>query len=212
MPCIAIFYCLTGCDTVSRLTGKGKCKAWDTWFKAENKDEFTTVFKDLGNQPEEITAMQLDKIEDYIKLLYGSDGFLGADRLNKFRKSTDDDLRKLPPSREALFQHAKRSCYQAGYVWHECIEDLQLPDPTLWGWLFDEVQGFIPRWLSALSSIDLEKFITTCSCKTGKCERCKCATADLMCIRMCGCNRVCEHRRKTKKDEVEPKNKKGKMN
>ena len=41
--CLALpfFYCLTGCDTVSSLNGKGKCKAWDAWFNSNNKDEFT---------------------------------------------------------------------------------------------------------------------------------------------------------------------------
>ncbi len=206
--CLALpfFYCLTGCDTVSSLTGKGKCKAWDAWFNSRNKDEFTSVFTELGNQPKEVTEVQMEKIEEFICLLYGaSENSLGAHRLSKFQKSTDDDLRKLPPSREALLQHVKRSCYQAGYLWQECQSDLQLPEPNEWGWGFDVKQGFIPCWLSVLSSVDLEKFITTCSCKTGKCERCKCATADMACIRMCGCNRKCEERKKTKPDNNKKK-------
>ena len=48
---LLFYYCVTGCDTVSSLTGKGKCEAWDTWFNAEKKDQFTTVFKELGHQP-----------------------------------------------------------------------------------------------------------------------------------------------------------------
>ena len=209
--CLALpfFYCLTGCDTVSSLTGKGKCKGWDTWFNSKNKDEFTNVFKELGNQPKEITSYQMDKVEEFIRLLYAvSETSLAADRLKKFQKSTDDDLRKLPPSKEALLQHTKRSCYQAGYIWQECLADLQLPDPKSWGWLFDKIQGLIPCWLSALSSIDIEKFVTTCSFKTAKCESCKCATADMPCIRMCGCNRVCEQRKK----ETQPEKKAKKRN
>ena len=108
---LPFFYCLTGCDTVSSLTGKGKCKAWDSWFNSMKKDEFTSVFQELGNKPEEITSDQMDKIEEFIRLLYSvSETSLGADRLKKFQKSTDDDLRKLPPSREALLQHTKRGC------------------------------------------------------------------------------------------------------
>ena len=54
--CLALpfFYCLTGCDTVSSLNGKGKCKAWDAWFNSKNKDEFIRVFAELGNQPREV--------------------------------------------------------------------------------------------------------------------------------------------------------------
>ena len=47
------------------------------------------------------------------------------------------------------------------------MEDLSLPSPTLWGWVFDEVRGFVPCCLSSHSATDLEKFIATCSGKTG---------------------------------------------
>ena len=201
--CIALlfFYCLTGCDTVSSLTGKGKCKALDTWLNAENKDEFTLVFKELGNKPEVVSTDQMEKVIEYVHLLYGvAEDSLAAHRLKAFLKSTDDDLRKLPPSRAALEQHVRRSCYQAGYLWQESESDLILPEPTAWGWKLDETSnGLIPQWLSNTSSVDLEKFITTCSCKTAKCKRCKCATAKMACIRMCGCDRKCEDGKKSKK-------------
>ena len=48
--------------------------------------------------------------------------------------STDDDLRKLPPSRELLIHHTKRACYQAGYLWRVSIDNFNLPDPKSWGW------------------------------------------------------------------------------
>ena len=132
MSCNTVF--LTGCDTVSSLTGKRKCKAWDTWFNSKNKDEFTSVFNELGNQPVEITAAQLDKLEEFLRQLYSiTENSLGAHRLSKFQKSTDDDLRKLLPSKEAFLQHIKRSCYQSGYIWQEYLSILQLPDPKLWG-------------------------------------------------------------------------------
>ena len=199
--CVALlfFYCFTGCDTVSSLTGKGKCKALDTWFNAKNKDELTLVFKELGNQPEVVSTDQMEKVIGFIYLLYGvAEDSLGAHRVKAFLKSTDDDLRKLPPSRAALEQHVKRSCYQAGYLWQESESDLILPNPTEWGWRFDEASnGFVPRWSSSKSSVDLEKFITTCSCKTAKCKRCKCAAGNMACIRMCGCDRKCEDGKKS---------------
>ena len=150
--CLAIlfFYCLTGCDTVSSLTGKGKCKAWDTWFNSKNKDEFTSVFNELGKQPVEITAAQLDKLEEFLRQFYWkTENSLGPHRLSKFQKSTDD-LRKLPPSKEAFLQHIKGSCYQSGCIWQECLSDLQLPDPKLWGWEYDENRKYKPNWLCHL--------------------------------------------------------------
>ena len=43
------------------LTGKGKCKAWDTWFNSENKDEYTTVSKELGNEPQDEQIHEIDE-------------------------------------------------------------------------------------------------------------------------------------------------------
>ena len=90
--------------------------SWNAWFYSLEQDEFTVVFKDLGNQPEEITSAQMQKIEEYVQVLYGFDTNLAADCLDKFRKSKDHYLRKLPLSREASPQHTKWSCYQTGYV------------------------------------------------------------------------------------------------
>ena len=103
------------------------------------------MFAELGNQPREVTTEQMENIERFICQLYGvAESSIGAHRLSKFEKSVDDDLRKLPPSREALSQHVRRSCYQAGYLWQECQADLLLPEPKEWGWLFDEKRGSSP--------------------------------------------------------------------
>ena len=52
---------------------------------------------------------------------------LGEMRRQKFT-STDNNLRHLPPSRDVLLQHAKRACYQAGYLWRETISTVELPN------------------------------------------------------------------------------------
>ena len=45
------------------------------------------------------------------------------------------DLESIPPTSAALFQHALRASYIAGYVWHQSL----IPQPVLptieeWGW------------------------------------------------------------------------------
>ena len=86
----------------------------------------------------------MKKIEELICQLKGiSEIFGGADIMMKFQKSTDDNLGKLPTSREALSQHVRRLCYQAVYLWKDCQSDLILPKPNKWGWVFDEKQRFI---------------------------------------------------------------------
>ena len=71
--------------------------------------------------------------------LYGSRrDTLGAARLDKFKKSTDNDLRHLlPSSKEALCQHIYCASCQAGYLWRQCVEELDIPDPEQWGWKTD---------------------------------------------------------------------------
>ena len=79
------------------------------------------------------------------------------------------ELRKLPPSSEPLFQHTKRACYQAGYLWNESFENIDLPDPSNWGWATDENGKLKPLWKSECSNIEVEIFITSCSCQKAVC-------------------------------------------
>ena len=187
------FYAFTGCDTVSSFFGRGKCKAYDIWVQSSKKDYLTNTFIQLGEKPAEVTPDQIDILESYVLELYGSKhDTLGATRLDKFNKSSDNNLRTLPPSIGALRQHIYRSAYQAGYLWWQSVEELDIPDPTQWGWK-SSFNGllFEPFWTSNQSPIAVKEFIKTCSCKTGKCKTCKCATQNLPCLSMCGCGRGC---------------------
>ena len=65
-------------------------------------------------------------------------------RLEDFVRSLDNDLRKLPPSREALRKQAKRSCLQTGYLSIEAVEDIPLLDASLGSWNFNEKGVFVP--------------------------------------------------------------------
>ena len=60
-----------------------------------------------------------------------------AARLGKFKESTDNDLRLLPTSKEALCQHLYCTSYQAGYLWRQSVEEPDIPDPVQWGWKTD---------------------------------------------------------------------------
>ena len=115
------FYSFTGSDIASSFYGKGKCKAWDTWMNSTHKHIYTEVFSRLGNKPEFISEEDLDILERFVIELYllsvhqnTSPSSLAYMRLENFKSSADNDLRKLPPSREALREHAKRASYQAG--------------------------------------------------------------------------------------------------
>lgn len=188
---LPFFYAFTRCDTVSSFYGKNKCKAYDVWIKSEQKDDLT-VFIQLGEKPTNVTSDQIDMLESFVLQLYGSTyDKLGATRLDKFNKSTDNDFHSLPPSKEALRQHIYRASYQAGYLWRQSVEELDIPNPEQWGWKADSTGDFEPLWLTSKSSVTVKDFIQTCSCKTEKCNGCKCACANAECLSMCGCGRGC---------------------
>ena len=58
--------------------------------------------------------------------------------------------RNIPPTLHALEQHVKRSVYQAGYVWGQCLlAVLEVPSPDLRGWKKSPHFGlFFPKRLS----------------------------------------------------------------
>ena len=96
------------------------------------------VFTSHGETPAEATPNMVNVLESYVLDRYGSKHTtLGVARLDKFNKSTANDLRSLPPSKEALLQHVLRASYQAGYLWWQSAEELKIPDPEQWGWKLD---------------------------------------------------------------------------
>ena len=130
--------------------------------------------------------------ESFVLQLYGSrHDTLGAARLDKFKKFTDNDLRLLPLSKEALHQHIYCASYQVGYLWRQCVEELDIPDPEQRGWETDSKGNLQPLWTTSQSSFTVKNFIETCSCKTRKCKSCKCARANDVCLSICGCGRGC---------------------
>ena len=107
--------------------------------------------------------------------VYGSHAStLAAARYDSFNKSANNDLRSLPPSKDALHQHLLRACYQAGYLWQQSLEEIDIPDPGEWGWTLNtDTELFQPLWTADQQSVTLKHFTTTCS----KLESAKVATA-----------------------------------
>ena len=143
-----------------------------------------------------VSDNDLDIIERFVVKLYTppaqntSSYSLASVRLENFLCSSDNVLTKLPPSREALRKQAKRSCFQSGYLWVEAVEDIPLPDASLWGWILNENKGvFLPLWQSGTCSITIDKFTSTCRCQKIKCKTCK--SEGIGCIPMCGCKKKC---------------------
>ena len=79
-------------------------------------------------------------------------------RINSFFKTADLNLRTCIMSR--LWEHAKRSALQAGWLRRECVENVIVPDPSLWGWRNNEAHHltFIPWDSKKLQDNKMKKF------------------------------------------------------
>lgn len=64
---LPIFHAITGCDTVSSFSGKGKKTAWTTW---SSYQEVTSAFVLLSDRPETVSDECLEILEQFIVLLY----------------------------------------------------------------------------------------------------------------------------------------------
>ena len=115
--CLALpmFHAFTGCDTVSCFSGRGKRTAWDTW---NMYPEITGQFASLMKKPQlgDVDAA-MDTIERFVVLLYNKTNTGSEVNMVRFelfaRKGRDDN--NIPPTKDALLQHARRAAYQAGH-------------------------------------------------------------------------------------------------
>ena len=106
-----------------------------------------------------------------------------------FCQLSDNNLRKLPPSKEALRRHILRSTYVGGWEWGSVLnEGIQILSPIQWGWKFDN-DILAPDWCQVMTG-KLDDYVFTCSCKL-QCTRCKCSTRGFACLPYCSCSCKC---------------------
>ena len=156
--------------------------------------EVTSTFIELSNAPTEIREDQICKIKNFlVSIYYPGQKFLSIDdaRLKSFLRSPAPDLRSIIISRSGLIEHIKRLALQAGWIWKDCENNINIPDPTTWGWLCLSLNTltYCPTWCETL--VDIKKYILKCSCKSFKYNNCKCAKEKVSWIEYCGCERKC---------------------
>ena len=157
--------------------------------------ELTITIKELGNVPIRVGEEQLDMLAYYIKKFYSPKAkelkpTLALERWSKSKASPNNDLRQIPMSHPALHQHTKRACYQAGYLWNECLHNVGVPDPLLWGWMKDRNEEFIPCWQIVNTPRTVDSVISTCTYKSTSCQSCECARSVIPCLPFCICRRA----------------------
>ena len=114
-----MFHAFSGCDSCSAFFRQTKSSMLKTWKSFEISKELSDAFRDLSFCPSlELVEKHLPLIENYLCHTYGSKQTIDLDRFRfkKFWFSTSEDLRELPPCRDALREHLKRASYQAGWL------------------------------------------------------------------------------------------------
>ena len=191
---LSYFHALTGCDTTSSFYQLGKAKFWKTWMKQHNNnnESLTRTFIHLGDQPANIDPNDIDIIAKYIYNCYGLDTSSGTSfealRLHQLLNTPNTCLRTLGPSVSAIEQHVRCACIQAWYLWKLSQLELDIPDPTSWGWKRSSVSTFsyIALW-QACSLPDVHSLLKTCSCTKGSCDNCYCKKSGMNCMTFCKC-------------------------
>ena len=111
--------------------------------KSERKGHFSNVLVEPGVKPTDVTSDYIDMLESLLLQLQGSRyDTIDAAWLYKFKKSTDNDLRLSPPSKEALSEHIYCASYQAGYLLKQSVEELDISEPEQWSWKTDSKVNF----------------------------------------------------------------------
>ena len=90
--------------------------------KQQAQDNNTSVFQHLSWIPsEDILGPGLNEIEKFVIKAFLTNIHAGntinEKRLSLFISSTSNNLRELPPCKNALELHIMRSAYQAGRIW-----------------------------------------------------------------------------------------------
>ena len=94
----------------------------------------------------------LNLIDKYVCAAYESHNRFHTNDFNRLRfllstKSSENKLRKLPPTRKALQFHILRSAYAAGWIWGVTLQPSdQIPSPVDWGWKYFKDNRFAVDW------------------------------------------------------------------
>ena len=141
------FHAFTGCDQTSSFKHIGKKTTWDAW---SVYDEVTEVFRCLSSASSiEALTNAFPILERYTVIMYDRTSTctsVNTARKDLFsRKGREIDI--IPPTADALLQHAKRTVFQSGHCWGNCLEvSPQRPSPSEWGWVRDCTQAWEPLW------------------------------------------------------------------
>ena len=101
---LLFFFTFTGCDIISSLFDISKSTWWNVWHQ---NAYITETFTKLSWTPDKVEENDLNLIEKYVCAAYDPHNGFHTNDVNRlwftlFTKWSENKLRKLPPTREAL--------------------------------------------------------------------------------------------------------------
>ena len=104
---LPLFHALTGCDTVSSFTGRGKKTAWAIWMVLP---ELTEALLLLSYAPRNISDNAI--IERFVILLYDlTSKCTDIDQARRKLFARKNYVQLIPTTKSALEEHVKRAVY-----------------------------------------------------------------------------------------------------
>ena len=135
----------------------------------------------------DVSGALIDDARKVFSTLYGCPHI---DNLNKLRQhafaGSKSDLRVLPPTEDAFYQHTLRCLYQLILYKRAHLSNLSMPAITDYGRKI--VDGKLQPVMMTRAAKPMFAVINSCKCKTTRCLRiCACAKASVPCSIRCNC-------------------------
>ena len=170
----------------------GKLTAWNAWDLVPGLTD--TLIK-IQEDPTKFTidSIHMERLERYYVLQYSKS--CGQSQVNKARvalfRTGTRLLDRIPPSREALFQHIRRALLQAGFIWSQSLVLKPiLPPFTEWGWKRNSAGHLVPLWTVLEDASKACSILVHCGCKVS-CDSCSCVRGGFRCTSLCRCDGAC---------------------
>ena len=181
---------LSGCDSVSAFSGKGKSKFFDVLIRNQN---FTETLISIGNSFE-ISEELFRKVESFVCAVYGFPfNDINEVRFIMFCKSKQIQCHQLPPTKDAFKRHVQRANFQAA-VWKRAfLPNYVLPSLDSHGWIIENNVLCI-QWMDQQPASEALMLLISCGCKTNcSTRRCSCVSQGLACTDGCKCGEACQN-------------------
>ena len=142
-----------------------------------------------------LDSIHMASLERWTVVMYSKSS--GCSRVNDVRRQLfthgTRTLDHIPPTQEALLQHAKQALYQAGSIWRQARQRHQdVPDASAWSWTQDvNTKLWVLFWTVLYDTSKACALRHHCGCGKACRGNCKCARAGIKCTILCNCEGWC---------------------